>query len=310
MKKITVVLLLIVVTAVLAACGSDGKDGGSDLVKVGDVTINESELEQFLQMEAFYQGKDLKQMSKDDLKAARSQMLEYVVALESVKQYYKGKEDVLPETVETDCKKFLNNAKKTDFINTFLKENDISDETLENIFYYNEYMRVYYEEIKAGMPTLEQDSKEYYEANKDLFKFDEVTASHILVEDEKTAKEVLEKLEAGEKFEDLAGEYSTDPGSKDNGGDLGTFGRGQMVPEFENAVFALKPGEISDIVKSDYGYHIIKLTDRNQGTRTYEEVKESIASILVSQEVDRKIQELKGNTEIEYLTDEYPIQKN
>lgn len=94
--------------------------------------------------------------------------------------------------------------------------------------------------------------------------FTTVTAKHILIKDEGKAKEVLEKVKKGEKsFEDLAKEYSEDTGSKDNGGDLGSFGRGMMVKEFEDAVFAMQPNTVSDnLVKTEYGYHIIKLESK------------------------------------------------
>jgi peptidyl-prolyl cis-trans isomerase C len=84
-----------------------------------------------------------------------------------------------------------------------------------------------------------------------------VHCAHILVKTEKEVKAVLERLKKGEKFSAIAKEVSLCP-SKKRGGDLGTFGRGQMVKEFENAAFALNRGQISGIVKTQFGYHVIK----------------------------------------------------
>jgi parvulin-like peptidyl-prolyl isomerase len=102
--------------------------------------------------------------------------------------------------------------------------------------------------------------------------YTQVRARHILIKAEAgkekaaeaDAKAVLAKVKAGEDFAALAKKYSQDPGTKDKGGDLGFFGQGQMVPEFEKAAFALKKNEVSNLVKSDYGYHIIQVVDRKE----------------------------------------------
>jgi parvulin-like peptidyl-prolyl isomerase len=87
-----------------------------------------------------------------------------------------------------------------------------------------------------------------------------IRCAHILVKNEATAKEVLEKLSKGESFAKLAEEYSLD-GSRKQGGDLGYFGKGEMVKPFENAAFELEKGKTSGIVKTEFGYHIIKRLD-------------------------------------------------
>ncbi len=121
-----------------------------------------------------------------------------------------------------------------------------------------------------GIKVTDKELKEYYDNYKP-----KIRASHILVNDEKTAKEVKAKLEKGEDFAKLAKEYSQDPGSASNGGDLGWFGPGKMVKEFEDAAYKLKVGEVSDPVKTDYGYHIIKVTDKEK-KKSFDEMKDEI----------------------------------
>ena len=136
---------------------------------------------------------------------------------------------------------------------------------------------------KAAMKDIkvtEEEMKKYYDEYKP-----KVKASHILVDDEKTAKEIKAKLDKGEDFAKLAKEHSKDPGSAENGGDLGWFGPGKMVKEFEDAAYALKVGEISQPVKSDFGYHIIKLTDKEE-KKSFEDMKEEIEFELKKQKLD------------------------
>ncbi|KIY21933.1 MULTISPECIES: peptidylprolyl isomerase [Mesobacillus] len=133
----------------------------------------------------------------------------------------------------------------------------------------------------------EDEVKKSYEEYKP-----EIKASHILVEDEATAKEVKKKLDEGAKFEDLAKEYSKDPGSAANGGDLGFFGPGKMVPEFEAAAYALDVNEISGPVKSQHGFHIIKVTEKKE-KESYDKMKDKLEYDLKLAQLDsNKVQEV------------------
>ena len=108
----------------------------------------------------------------------------------------------------------------------------------------------------------------------------EIRASHILVKDEETAKKVEAELAAGKSFEDLAKQYSEDTASKENGGDLNYFGPGKMEAAFEEAAYKLKKGEISQPVKTSYGYHIIKVTDIKE-LKPYDEVKDDLKTQII-----------------------------
>ncbi len=126
-------------------------------------------------------------------------------------------------------------------------------------------------------------------------------ARHILLGTEEEAKTISERLKAGDKFEDLAKQYSVD-GSKEYGGDLGYFSAGEMVPEFSNAVFAMKPGDVSAPIKTDFGWHIIKLEDiKEQGAQPLENVKPAIRQVLLRQAVQDKILELRKTGKIEII---------
>ncbi|MFC3883806.1 peptidylprolyl isomerase [Bacillus songklensis] len=132
----------------------------------------------------------------------------------------------------------------------------------------------------ADIKVTDKELKEAYEAKKP-----EIKASHILVQDEKTAKEVKAKLDKGEDFAKLAKEYSQDPGSAQKGGDLGYFGPGKMVPEFEKAAYKLKVGEVSEPVKSSFGYHIIKVTDKKE-VKPFKEMKGELEKEIKRSKLD------------------------
>jgi foldase protein PrsA len=141
--------------------------------------------------------------------------------------------------------------------------------------------------LESRIEITEEELKKYFDENKDSFaKTKQVKASHILVEDEATAKEVKAKLDKGEDFAELAKEYSTDTASAESGGDLGFFGEGSMVAEFEEAAFSMGIDEISAPVKSEFGYHIIKVTDKQEAAEAnFEDSKEEIKDILFDEKI-------------------------
>lgn len=142
----------------------------------------------------------------------------------------------------------------------------------------------------------DDEMKKFYEQNRAKFKTaDQVKASHILVKSEKEATDLLAKVKAGDNFEELAKKHSTD-GAATKGGDLGWFSKGSMIPEFEKVVFGMKENQISDIVKTKFGYHIIKLTGkRPAGERTFDEVKEQIKTSMLPAKQQEAFTKLKDD---------------
>lgn len=150
----------------------------------------------------------------------------------------------------------------------------------------------------------DQEIKDFYEANKaSMSTPEQVRASHILVKTKEEADAIEKELKGGADFAALAKEKSTDTGSKVNGGDLNFFGKGQMVPEFEEAAFKMKVGEVSEPVKSQFGYHIIKLTDKKEAVNpTLDdkkvEIKEQLTKQKISEMSNEYIQGLRDKAKI------------
>jgi len=135
-----------------------------------------------------------------------------------------------------------------------------------------------------NVKVTDEEAKEFYDNNKDsLLSGETVVASHILVDSEEKAKEILEDIKAEKvSFADAAKEHSSCPSSQ-QGGSLGEFGKGQMVPEFDQAVFAMEVGEVKGPVKTQFGYHLIKLDAKNEAKEiAFEEVSEQIKAKLLN----------------------------
>jgi peptidyl-prolyl cis-trans isomerase C len=149
--------------------------------------------------------------------------------------------------------------------------------------------------------TDEEMRKVYDEAVKPMSAEEEVRARHILVETEDEAKTIIEELKGGADFATLAKEKSKDQGASD-GGDLGYFAKGQMVPEFAEVAFKMYPGQLSNPVKTQFGWHIIKLEDkRNRQAPPFDVVKEQIAAFVARRSQTEFVAQLRQTAKIERL---------
>lgn len=166
----------------------------------------------------------------------------------------------------------LQNAKE----NNFDQEEEFI-ERLERVK--NDMLKNYaMHKIFNGVTINDDEVLDYYNKNKDtLFSPTTYTASHILVEDEKEANKILDEIANGLDFAKAAKKYSIDP-SKDNGGSLGTFPKGVMVAEFQEGLDKLSIGEVSEPVKSQFGYHLIKLDDKKVNEQNFEDIKDNVRS--------------------------------
>lgn len=159
---------------------------------------------------------------------------------------------------------------KLDNEEEFVKELEI----VKNNMLKNYAMHKIFEKVSVS----EDEIENYYEENKDtLFSPVTYTASHILLESEEMADKVLDQINEGLDFKEAAKKYSLDP-TKDNGGSLGSFPKGVMVKEFQQGLDELKIGEISNPIKTRFGYHIIKLDNKMDSSNTYDDIKDKVKS--------------------------------
>ncbi|XIH10912.1 hypothetical protein C1N87_31315 (plasmid) [Priestia aryabhattai] len=152
--------------------------------------------------------------------------------------------------------------------------------------------------VTEGVDKSEKKLKAYYEKHKE--DYETAKASHILVQDEKAAKEIKKKLDNGGDFSKLAKEYSIDTATASKGGELGEFKRSDMVSEFSEAAFSIKLNTISDVIKTDYGYHIIKVTERTQ--KTFKQAKDEVEKAYLTEHAKSfqdVIQKLKSKDKVE-----------
>lgn len=247
MKK-TIFALTVAASIGLAACSNPG-DEVVVSTSVGDIT-----------QEEFYN-------SMKDI--AGDQLLQQVVVEQILNDKYKVTDEEIEEELAGVKEQYGESYEAV------LAQSNLTEESLKT----NIRFTLLQEKALKDVEVTDEEIEKYYnQASQEL------NARHILVEDEETAKEIKAKLDAGEDFAELAKEFSTDPGSGAKGGDLGWFTVGMMVPEFNDAAYALKVDEISEPVQSEHGFHIIQVTEKRD-VKDYgkledkkEEIRESIAA--------------------------------
>ncbi len=206
------------------------------------------------------------------------------------------------EFTEEDLQEYIDQYKESiggeESYQQFLQSNDLSDE------YFVDNMRKelrgskHKEDFLSGVSIGDDEAREYYEENRDDLV--EINASHILLGSEEEAENVLTRLDGGEEFSQLATTESLDSVSAVNGGNLGYFGKGQMIPEFEEVAFQLEEGEISDVVKTEVGYHIIKLQDKRE---SFDDLEDKVISMIKEQAYFEYVQSLRDEATIKTYLD-------
>lgn len=286
---------------------------------VNGVAITRSELDHAIKTLAT-QNRLPKNMDAEATKKVENSVREQLIATElllqvGAKQEMKDLDKQVDERFSTLRKRFNSDEE----FQKALAQNQLDEKQLrENLRKETMINAVLEKEVASKVQISDAEVKKFYDDNKDKFQQPEsVRASHILVgvdakatdEEKKKAKEkaeaLLKKIKDGADFSELAKKESTCPSSQ-QGGDLGEFGRGQMVPPFEKAAFALKPGEVSDVVETKFGYHIIKLTEKKEAREVpLDQVKDRIRDYLKNQETQKKIGDyiaaLKKDAKIELM---------
>ena len=259
------------------------------LAKVGDLKVTRGEVDEIADPYLSQYGSDYETNPDlaEQVKALRTQALNLLVEQKiMIKKAEELGLEPTKEEVDTGVTEYIEGLKQS------LGGEDALIKALEDInLTLDEYTAKLNDSIKVNLATnnvteeifkdiniTDDEIKKYYDEHVDSFK--EANVSHILIEDEEKAKEIRERAAKGEDFAALAKEFSEDPGTKEKGGSLGvtTYDTTMYVTEFTEGFKKLKEGEISDLVKSTHGYHIIKITDYKE--KSLDEVKESIKTIL------------------------------
>jgi parvulin-like peptidyl-prolyl isomerase len=324
-------VIALVMSVSLTACddetaggtGRAGSGGENEVLAVAEnQDITRKQVDDVCAFMAMSYGMSMDTMSESDRTMLSNQMLIYLADNVIIKNYVDGFDKEAAEQAKSSSEQQLEMimAQSSD-MEEALSSAGISIDTVTAYLESQYYQGVLYEKVSAEQPVTDEEAQKYYDENKAKFVTPEsIGLSHILIMDEALTDENRTSIEAirqralgGEDFAELAKQYSAD-GSAASGGALGIVPRGQMVTPFEEAGFKLKKGEISDVVETQYGFHIIKAdTDLiPEQQQSFESVRAQIDSTIASDhfyaEVDKLKKEhpVKYNVEVDPATGEPP----
>ncbi|GAB0170182.1 peptidylprolyl isomerase [Lysinibacillus sp. CTST325] len=194
---------------------------------------------------------------------------------------------VSEDSIQEEYKELADSYGGEESLQEALEANGLTEQSVkDNIRIYQLTKNVIAEDIDIS----DEEVAQYFENNKDSYgQKEEIVASHILLEDEATAKDVLAKIKAGEDFKELAKTYSIDSSTNEDGGEIGYISRGQMDEKFEEAAFSLEKGSVSDIVQTSEGYHIIKVTEKVPAEEAvFEDVKDEVYETVLEDRINEE----------------------
>lgn len=300
-------LLIMTLFAVGCQAGSQGFKKEDIVAKVNDEVISKDYYNKHLTLfkknyEDMYGDKvwTWNYDGKTFLQVVQENLLEKLVSDVAIIQYLKEeKVEIDTKEIQEQYDSYMEKMKDQAEIEKFFTENGIDESFIKEQIKTDLYMNEFYDKEIGSLNLSDADLKTYYDQHQEEYRNVQVKASHILVDKEEEAKDIIDKINGGADFAEMAKEHSKDPGSAPQGGDLGYFSKGMMVPEFEEAAFSLKKGEMSGAVKSKYGYHIIKVFDTIDEMRKFEDVKEEIRAKMTEQAIVDKTEAIKKEMKIE-----------
>lgn len=243
------------------------------------------------------------------LRLVDSIIQEELLSQEAKKQSLKIDESELKNNVD----QWKNSITKDTTAKEYYEKNGITEEFVTDVFKEQMNISALEANYTKNNPVTQAEIDKYYNEHKSEYTNAQVKASHIIIKTQnddgtemsqdkvdsakKQIDEIYAKIKAGEDFAKLAKQYSQDA-SKDAGGDLGFFSKGQMVKEFEEVAFSMKVGEVSEPFKTKYGYHVVKLTDKKEDTTDPKQVKEFLKGTLQQEKFNKYVEELKKAAKI------------